>query len=123
MPDPHANDVNAVGPGRPAASSAASSGSAVGQPLLLHLAGFTCTDWSGMGSRRGWFGSSTLPFLQWLSERLQFGEDAVIAENTLQFDLASLQEMVASHFTVDVLRVSPSLVGEPVERQRLYIIF
>ena len=76
-----------------------------------------------MGSRRGWFGSSTLPFLQWLSERLQFGEDAVIAENTLQFDLASLQEMVASHFTVDVLRVSPSLVGEPVERQRLYIIF
>lgn len=37
--------------------------------LQLHVAGFNCYDWSSMGSRRGWFGPSRLPFVQWLSDR------------------------------------------------------
>ena len=89
----------------------------------LHVAGFNCYDWSMMGARRGWLGSSTPAFTQWLAERLQLqDEDLVICENTSNFDLEGMQAMVQDQFEVQSLSVSPSLFGEPLERRRLYII-
>ena len=55
------------------------------------------------------------------SERLQFEEDIVVGENTLNFDVATLEEMTAHQFNLECLNVSPTLMGEPVERRRLYI--
>lgn len=51
------------------------------------------------------------------SERLQFEEDIVVCESTLNFDV----EMTAHQFDLECLNVSPTLMGEPVERRRLYI--
>ena len=90
-------------------------------PLRLHIAGFSCVDWSNMGSKQGWIGHSTLSFMQWLAERTQFEEDIVICEKTVAFDLDTLVKLTPK-FQVDTLTVSPTLIGEPVERRRLYII-
>ena len=75
-----------------------------------------------MGNRRGWFGDSLLPFVQWLAERLTFKEDVAVCENTPAFDVETLSQMVAGTYDVAVLKLSPTVLGEPVERKRLYII-
>ena len=115
----------------PAAAAAAPTApaplTAINRPprrLRLHVAGFPCIDWSGMNrQRRGWCGNTLPPFCQWLAERMQFDKDCVIGENTLGFDVETLAEIVKAHgFTCDALQVSPALLGEAVERKRLYII-
>ena len=98
------------------------AGGAAAMKTRMHVAGFNCYDWSMMGGRRGWFGRSTLPFVQWLAERLQFDEDIVLAENTPQFDVRTLADMTAEKFAIETFFLSPTLFGEPVERRRLYIV-
>lgn len=101
-------------------STAAASGK---EPFCLHVAGFNCYDWSVMGARKGWFGKSLLPFTQWLAERLQFNcDDVILAENTPLFDMETLAQMTEHKWWLYVLHVSPKLLGEPVERKRVYII-
>ena len=120
-----ASDSDVESDSKPAAPAAAPP--EAGYPLRrfrLHVAGFSCIDWSGMNrQRKGWCGDTLLPFCQWLAERMQFDEDCVIGENTIGFDVDTLAEIVEAHgFTCDTLQVSPVLLGEAVERQRLYII-
>ena len=91
--------------------------------LHLHVAGFNCFDWSLMGGRKGWFGLSTPPFVQWLAERMQFDEDdCIVCENTPAFDLNTLAEIMAEKWHMQVIHVSPTLFGLPIERKRIYII-
>ena len=92
-----------------------------GQQLSVHVAGFVCVDWSQMGDK-GWLGMSVLPFLQWLCERMTFQEDVVVGENVPQFDVETMTQMVADVYDVYKFDISPSMLGEPVERKRLYLI-
>ena len=126
--------VAASQPPPPFAAGSAVSAQAVQEPsygcamlpdddiVKLHSAGFNCYDWSAMGAKKGWYGASTPAYMQWLAERKQFGEEIVIGENTLNFDVETQRQMVADTHTVDCIQVSPSLFGEPIERQRLYIV-
>ncbi|CAL1149503.1 unnamed protein product [Cladocopium goreaui] len=90
--------------------------------ITLNVAGFICVDWSAMGKNLGWFGSSCLPFMQWLSERMIFQEDMVLGENVKNFDFESMADMVADIYDVYRFEISPSLLGHPSERQRLYLL-
>ncbi|CAJ1460618.1 unnamed protein product, partial [Effrenium voratum] len=68
---------------------------------------------------------STLPFAQWLAERVapqSVAEDSVLAECTSLFDVDTLAELTQGTFTVTPLTVSPACFGEPVERKRLYTV-
>ena len=64
---------------------------------------------------------SSLPFMQWLAERFAFGEDIIVAENTQKFDWPHFASIVEAEWDFSVLQVSPTLLGEPVERRRLYM--
>ena len=90
--------------------------------IRVNVAGWSCIDWSGMGSKKGWYGLSTPPFMQWLSERLAYEEDVIIGENTNQFDGQTLAKLVQEYYNMYVLELSPTLLGEPCERQRLYFL-
>ena len=106
--------------------SRSSSGAKVAEAddaLKIHAAGFNCFDWSLMGGRKGWFGLSTPAFVQWLAERMQFDEDdCILCENTPTFDIKTLSELTAEKWHMQVISVSPTLFGIPVERKRIYII-
>ena len=90
--------------------------------LQLHIAGFSCLDWSQMGSEKGWYGDSTLPFMQWVAERFACEEHIIIAENTLQFDRKTFAKILEPKYSLSCLSVSPAMLGEPVQRQRWYMI-
>lgn len=49
-------------------------------------------------------------------------EDVILVECTLAFDSESLRELFEKEYTLEVLRVSPTLFGEPDERQRKYML-
>ena len=115
-----------VGPSRHNAGESAEARAAAAAEdacrIKVNVAGWICTDWSAMGSRRGWYGLSTPPFMQWLSERLAYEEDVVIGENTKGFDGKTLAKLVQEYYDTYILEVSPTLLGEPCERQRLYFV-
>lgn len=90
--------------------------------ICMHVAGVNCYDWSGMGSKKKWLGDSVFPFMQWARERALAKEDVILVECTLAFDSKSLRELFEKEYTLEVLRVSPTLFGEPVERQRKYML-
>lgn len=88
-----------------------------------------------MGAKRQWLGDSTPPFLQWLAERIVPNhagrthagdpiivcEDFVVAECTLHFDVVTLEHL-AEGFHVFAFLISPAMLGEPVQRERLYMV-
>ena len=86
------------------------------------VAGVNCYDWSSMGGQKRWLGQSALAFLAWARERLLAQEDAVLVECVMQFDHELLAELFDDLYELTVLRVSPSLFGLPVERQRKYMV-
>ena len=90
--------------------------------LRLHIAGVNCYDWSSMGHTRRWLGESLLPFMQWCRERFLALEDIIIVECVCQFDSDLLAELFAAEYTLDCVQFSPTLFGEPVERQRKYMV-
>eukprot|EP00439_Symbiodinium_sp_Y106_P043674 s5556_g5.t1 len=96
------------------------------KPLILHVSGFNCYDWSSMGIGLKFLGPSSLPFAQWVAERKRFREPVVVAECTTNFDFFQLQRMMEPEYPSEksfVLKVSPVMLGEPVERVRMYMIF
>lgn len=88
----------------------------------MHIAGVSCTDWSSMGGKAGWLGKTALPFLQWLRERVLGGEQIVLVECVPTFDAETLKEMVKEQYHLELLIFSPTLFGQPTERQRAYMI-
>ena len=94
--------------------------------LALNVSGFSCVDWSTMGVGLGWLGDSALPFAQWAAERLRSAwlnlEDVVICECTPNFDAAHFQALMGCDFHMQVLYVSPNMLGEPVSRNRVYML-
>ncbi|CAE7828524.1 unnamed protein product [Symbiodinium sp. CCMP2592] len=96
------------------------------KPLILHVSGFNCYDWSSMGVGLKFLGPSSLPFAQWVAERKRFQEPIVVAECTMNFDFFHLQKMMEPEYPSEksfALRVSPVMLGEPVERVRMYMFF
>ena len=94
--------------------------------FCVNITGFSCLDWSCMGAQKGWLGSSSIPWAQWCAERLHAAnmntEDFVIAECTRTFDAAHFETLVSPKFHFAVLHVTPELLGEPVCRNRIYMI-
>eukprot|EP00434_Breviolum_minutum_P045092 symbB.v1.2.040355.t1/scaffold7167.1/size12942/2 len=90
--------------------------------ICIHVAGVNCYDWSGMGGKKKWLGDSVFPFMQWARDRALAKEDVILVECTLAFDSESLRELFEKEYTLEVLRVSPTLFGEPDERQRKYML-
>ena len=90
--------------------------------LRVHVAGVNCYDWSSMGSSQKWLGESMPIFMEWARERLLSLEDMIIVECVIGFDSDMLGELFRDSYNLEVLRVSPTLFGEPVERQRKYMI-
>ena len=90
--------------------------------LLLAVAGINGYDWSAMGKGMKSLGSGVFPFLQWARERMMGKESAFVAECVAPFDHVLLGEIFSKHFSLHVLHISPTLFGEPVERQRKYML-
>ena len=90
--------------------------------IRLHVAGVNCFDWSRMGHQRRWLGDSMPVFAQWARERMMSLEDIIIVECVVEFDSDLLGEMFARHYSLRVLRFSPTLFGEPVARERKYMV-
>ena len=85
-----------------------------------------CGDLATMGVGLGWLGDSALPFAQWAAERLRSAwlnlEDVVICECAPNFDAAHFQALMGCDFHTQVLYVSPNMLGEPVPRNRVYML-
>ncbi|CAE7825398.1 SHE10 [Symbiodinium sp. CCMP2456] len=90
--------------------------------IRVHVAGVNCYDWSSMGSSKKWLGESMPIFMEWARERLLSLEDMIIVECVDAFDSDMLGELFHVSYNLEVLRISPTLFGEPVERQRKYMI-
>ena len=60
--------------------------------------------------------------MQWCRERLMSLEDIIIVECVCHFDSDLLAELFAAEYTLDCGQFSPTLFGEPVERQRKYMV-
>lgn len=92
------------------------------EALRLHAAGMNCYDWSTMGGKKLWLGDSTKPFMQWLRERILAEEDVIVGECVLGFDHESFFDFLRDAYDLSLLKLSPTLIGEPAERQRKYMI-
>eukprot|EP00438_Fugacium_kawagutii_P018544 Skav204349 [mRNA] locus=scaffold3936:119677:121146:+ [translate_table: standard] len=90
--------------------------------LRWHFAGINCYDWNTMGFQYLWLGQGTKPFKQWLRERLLALEDVLVVECVWGFDSDKTAEFLEEYYSMTVLRISPTLFGEPVERQRKYML-
>ena len=93
------------------------------RPLRAHIAGICCQDWSSMGHRQRWLGKGTEVLLTWCRERLMSDDSIVIVECVSQFDSETLRRILQEKFRMVCLDFSPSMLGEPVERHRKYMIF
>lgn len=90
--------------------------------ILMNVSGINCYDWSSMGLRKQWLGDSAVAFAQWARERYVGGEDFIVVECTLGFDDEALEHVLKKRFTLTTLLVSPTLFGDPVDRQRKYMV-
>ena len=55
--------------------------------LMVHVAGFSCADWSSMGVGEGWLGKTSLVFAQWLAEQIETpDQDFLVTECASKFD-------------------------------------
>ena len=55
--------------------------------LMVHVVGFSCTDWSSMGVGEGWLGKTSLVFAQWLAEQMETpDQDFLVTECASKFD-------------------------------------
>ena len=90
--------------------------------LRVHIAGVNCTDWSKFGLRKNWLGPSTTVFMQWARERMLCKEDLIVVECVVPFDSDMLSELFQADYDLHVLLTTPALFGDPVERQRKYML-
>ena len=91
--------------------------------LYVHCAGVVCIDWSCRGKQRGWGGPSAAAFSQWVVERLLADDDIIIMECTPRFNVdQGLHQTLGHKYDVHPLVFSPSDLGFPLKRQRLYAL-
>ena len=92
--------------------------------MLLHIAGMTCVDWSGLGNTEQWLGDSGVVFLFWLAECLLEDEvDMLLGECVTSFDDTMMGELAAScGYSLTTFGVCPSMFGWPGTRQRKYMV-
>ena len=91
--------------------------------LYVHCAGVVCIDWSCRGKQRGWGGPSAAAFSQWVVERLLADDDIIIMECTPRFNVdQGLRQTLGHKYDVHPLVFSPSDLGFPLKRQRLYAL-
>eukprot|EP00971_Amphidinium_carterae_P002914 57128-Amphidinium_carterae.1 len=75
-----------------------------------------------------WLGDSSLAFMAWIRERLLAAgstssrESIVIIENVIGFEERVVERLLGAHFDVQVIVVSPTTLGLPVERRRKYLV-
>ena len=91
-------------------------------PIRLFVAGVICHHWSAMGERSGWLGASCLVFLQVISELKASDADAGVLECTTEFDETTGLSPILDEFQVVVLRFSPTMLGLPCSRPRVYML-
>ena len=91
--------------------------------LMVHVAGFSCTDWSSMGVGEGWLGKTSLVFAQWLAEQMETpDQDFLVTECASKFDVSIFAWLVGERYELTVIHVSPELFGEPTQRNRMCMI-
>ena len=95
-----------------------------GGALKVHIAGFTCVDWSILGDKDGWLGKSAPVFLAWLADNtVHDPKDLICGECTQGFDDMMLGELAdASGYQVTTFNISPDMFGFPATRGRKYMI-
>jgi len=88
------------------------------------IAGVNCFDWSALGKKEMWLGSSAIAFMCWARERyLARGHEAFcIVECVCNFDHEMLGDALSEWFVLHVLHISPALFGEAVDRRRKYMV-
>ena len=88
----------------------------------IHIAGTPCTDFSTRGSRNKELGKSFVCLLAWISMRLMLQESVVIQENVVQFCTELLVRLLGHLYHFRVVERSPSQLGWPVTRNRLWTV-
>ncbi len=84
----------------------------------IHVAGTPCIAWSSMGLRCGASGPSLLCFMTWAYQRLQQQEDAILHENTPEFNHMLLDKILGRYYSVQSCIVNATTFGTPCERPR-----
>jgi hypothetical protein len=93
------------------------------QRLYVHGAGVTCVDWSARGQHQGWCGPNAMAYLQWVVERLIADDDIILVECGPLFDVQrGLVAFFGHKYVVTPLIFSPTYLGYPTTRKRLYAI-
>ena len=76
-----------------------------------------------MGCSEGWLGKTSLIFAQWLAEQMETPEqDFLVTECTNNFDAEHFACLVSDRYELTVIHVSPELLGEPTQRNRMCMI-
>ena len=113
--------------------------------LWIEAAGNTCCPWSVMSDLSGWLDGSTLPFLVWCYSCRFYEPDQILQENVAGFDLDKLvailnsdsghqlkhvntrppenYETTARRYSASSFAFSPSDLGIPSDRRRVYSAF
>ena len=92
--------------------------------MVGNIAGVNCYDWSSMGAMMKWLGPSVFAFLCWARERVlaRQQEQFAIVECVIGFDDEFLAEIFDGHFSLTTLRITPTMLGDPIQRHRKYMI-
>ena len=93
------------------------------QTLIMNVSGPSCQDFSLMGKQSRFLGPTNDALLQFLYERLMLQEHVILVENVLRFQPDVIAKALGPQYDMKTLRVSPELLGWPIHRQRLYMVF
>jgi hypothetical protein len=122
------------------AGGAATASAAIGQPwwasldpiepsqppIVIHVAGLTCTDYSALGKQKHEAGHSNREHAAWIGTRKARGiaveEDLYFTECAKHYRPSVRQAPLASTHHVVSLLIGPQLVGYPIYRLRGYAV-
>ena len=87
----------------------------------IAVAGTTCITWSSMGTKKGWAGWPTIPFMVWAAEVNAWNPHAIIHECVPLFDVEFLAEVFPNYVASSIV-FSPQLLGIPSMRMRRWTL-
>ncbi|CAE7765237.1 unnamed protein product [Symbiodinium sp. CCMP2592] len=86
----------------------------------LHVAGTSCIAYSSMGKQGGVKDASILPFLAWVSQRLQLEEPMICHENSTRFPIDLLVRFLGHKYVVMSVDSNAAAFGGAANRERKY---
>jgi hypothetical protein len=93
-----------------------------GHPLVLVIAGFSCTDFCKRrhGKKPGFAGKTARSFWEFLAEILELKPDIVLYENSESFPVSVFDEYAGDQYRHENINIGPDVLGWPLSRPRKF---